>query len=149
MICQGPQVWGRLNAFQQLMLHWSELHPYNATHTYKIAGPLCAARLRTAIRKTYLANGLGIAHLAADGQSYRHATDLAPEIEILEDLEQPAECLTRHLTRELNRPFARPACRPLRFSAVDAGPRFHYVTLCYDHWLADSTAARDARTQRS
>ena len=41
MICRAPLPVGRLNAFQRVMLQWSELHPYNAAHTYRLSGPLC------------------------------------------------------------------------------------------------------------
>ena len=54
----------------------------------------------------------------------------------------PENRLAAHLARELNRPFARPRCRPFRFSVVDAGPKSHYVSLTYDHWVADSVGAR-------
>ena len=42
----------------------------------------------------------------------------------------------------MNRPFERPASHPFRFAAIDAGPQSHYVVLVYDHWVADSYAAR-------
>ncbi len=47
------------------------------------------------------------------------------------------------VTRELNRPFARPQCKPWRFSALEAGLDAHYVIVAYDHWMADSVAARN------
>ena len=142
MISKALSVGGPLNAFQKVMLQWSALHPYNATHTYKIAGSLRANDLRAAIRDTYLAHGLGIVHLSPDGQSFRHELDQAPEIAVLAGGAQPENCLAEHVTRELNRSFERPTCRPFRFNAMETDRRFHYITLCYDHWVADSTAAR-------
>jgi hypothetical protein len=142
MMCKAADAWGRMNAFQRVMYQWSGLHPYNATHTYKIAGPLELDRLRSAVRETCRFNGLGIVCVAPDGQSYRHEVDHAPDVDILMGDDHPENRLTEHLTRELNRPFARPICRPLRFSAIAAGPDYHYVSATYDHWVADSVAAR-------
>ena len=145
MICRARNPLGRLNAFQRVMLQWSELHPYNAVHTYRLAGPLRLLPLRRAIQDTFEHNGLGIAEIDPDGVWYRHEIDNSidmPEVEVIADDQSPEECLTAHLSRELNRPFGRPRCRPFRLSVVDAGPQSHYVSLVYDHWAADSVGAR-------
>jgi hypothetical protein len=143
MICNSTtDTSGRLNAFQRLMLQWSELHPYNAAHVYRIARPLDSFALVEAVRETYLAAGLGIVELDADGLSYQHRTDHLPPLEVVEGGANPDVSLAEHVTRELNRPFERPQSRPWRFSAVDAGPDAHYIVVTYDHWVADSTAAR-------
>ena len=142
MICSSNTQSGRLNAFQRLMLQWSELHPYNATHVYRLARPFAPATLAAAIRQTYRATGLGIVEVDADNHSYRYQTDHAPEIEIVDGGADPESTLTDHLTRELNRPFERPRCKPWRFSVVDAEPGAHYLIGTYDHWIADGVAAR-------
>lgn len=133
---------GRLNAMQRVMYNWSSLHPYNAIHTYKLAGPLNVKRLREAIGETYAQLGLGRVHIASDGLGYRHEADLAPEICVVPGGEDAGRRWTTHLARELNQPFERPVCRPLRFSALNAGPKAHYISATYDHWVADSVAAR-------
>jgi NRPS condensation-like uncharacterized protein len=61
---------------------------------------------------------------------------------VLWDTENPESALSDHMTRELNRPFQRPQCKPWRFSALEAEPGSHYIVLTYDHWMADSVAAR-------
>jgi hypothetical protein len=142
MICQTPIASGRLNAFQKVMLQWSSLHPYNATHTYKIAGPLRFGGLVEAVETTFRRHCLGIAHLSADGQSFRHETDIQPEVEHVAGGDDPERNLREHLNLTLNRPFERPTSHPFRFAAIDAGPQSHYVILAYDHWIADSYAAR-------
>jgi hypothetical protein len=142
MIRKLPDYPGRLNAFQRVMYQWSALHPYNATHTYQIAGPLQLERLCDAIRATYARHRMGIVHISSDRLSYRHEVDDSPEVQVLQGGEDPSSRLAEHTTRELNRPFERPSFRPLRFSVMDAGPKAHYVTTTYDHWVADSVAAR-------
>jgi hypothetical protein len=142
MACQTSTACGRLNAFQKVMLQWSSLHPYNATHVYKIAGPLRSGDLAEAVETTFRRHGLGIAHLSADGQSFRHETDTRPEVEVVAAGARPESSLTEYLSRALNRPFERPTSHPFRFAAIDAGLQWHYVVLAYDHWVADACAAR-------
>ena len=66
MIQRLPGPKGQLNAFQRLMYNWSELHPYNATHTFRLVGPARVDALHQAIRETYFLNRLGVVHLDAD-----------------------------------------------------------------------------------
>ena len=132
----------QLNAFQRMMYHWSELHPYNATHTCNIAGPLDAEKLLDAIRETYLLNGIGLTHIHPDGLTFRHEADSSPEVQVLSGGKDADGCLTDFTTRELNGPFERPTFRPMRFSVIDAGPQNHFVSLTYDHWIGDGMAAR-------
>ena len=115
MICRATIPTGRLNAFQRVMLQWSELHPYNAAHTYRLSGPLCLQSLRQAIRDAFDHNGLGVAEIDPDGVWYRHEADdesQMPEIELVAGDEPPEDRLVSHLARELNRPFERPRARP-------------------------------------
>jgi hypothetical protein len=142
MTCQAPTEGGRLNAFQKVMLQWSSLHPYSAAHVYKLAGPLRSGDLAEAVRTTLCCHGLGIARLSADGQSFRHETQSRPEVEVIAGGADPESSLRERLSRGLNQPFERPTCHPFRFTAIDAGPQLHYVMLVYDHWVADSYAAR-------
>jgi hypothetical protein len=143
MICEAmPQV-GRLNAFQRVMLQWSGLHPYNAAHTYHVAGPVRLPALQQAIRDTFELNGIGVAEINLDAGQYRHwCDDVFPEVLVSADLRSPEVQLAEQLTVELNHRFERPICRPFRFCVVDAGPESHYVTLVYDHWASDSIGAR-------
>jgi hypothetical protein len=133
---------GRLNAFQRVMRHWSELHPYNATHTYKIAGPLRLAALEEALAETYIRNGLGIVEVSPDGLSYQYHTDPNPSVEVIPAGEDADRSLESHVSKELNHPFERPRCRPIRFGVIEIGPHAHYIVVAYDHWTADSVAAR-------
>ena len=94
MKCQTPPASGRLNAFQKVMLQWSSLHPYNAVHVYKIAGPLRPGDTCEAVKATFRRHGLGIAHLSADGQSFRHETDIQPEVEVVAGGEDPESDLS-------------------------------------------------------
>jgi hypothetical protein len=142
MICPTPPVCGQLNAFQKVMLQWSSLHPYNAAHVYKIAGPLRCGDLAAAVAATFRFQGLGIAHLSEDGKSFWHETEIRPEVEVIAGGDDPETAMKEHLTRALNQSFERPVARPFRFAAIDAGPQSHYVVLVYDHWVADSCAAR-------
>ena len=143
MICLSDNRLGRLNAFQRLMLQWSELHPYNAVHVYRIARPLAYEHLVDSIRQTYRATGLGLVEINADDLTYHCQIDYAPEVAVVAGGGNSESALVDCVTRELNRPFARPQCKPWRFSALEAGLDAHYVIVAYDHWMADSVAARN------
>jgi len=142
MISSSSCAAGRLNAFQRLMLQWSELHPYNAAHIYRIAKPFSPNDLVDSIRETFQATGTGWVEIEGRGASFRHEADTEPEVAILDGREAPDVLLAEHITRELNRPFERPRCKPWRFSVVESAPDAHYLVATYDHWVADSTAAR-------
>jgi hypothetical protein len=74
---------GRLSAFQRVMYSWSELHPYNATHTYQLAGPIDGPRLRGAISADLPRLGIGVVELAADGRSFHWEPGTAEEIPVI------------------------------------------------------------------
>ncbi len=134
---------GRLNTFQRVMIQWSELHPYNATHVYRLAGPLRLDALKAAIQEANALCGLGIAEVSADRGSYWFEVDEEPpRIEVLRKEDGQPEHLATHLTRQLNSPFPRPRCRPVRFSVVPESAESHLVLATYDHWIADSVGAR-------
>ena len=142
MICKSISMSGRLNAFQKVMLHWSELHPYNAVHVYKVAGPARCGQLNDAIDEAYWLNGIGAVELEGDGESYHFEPDESPEIEVVRGFADPDGALLGRVAGELNRPFGRPRCQPIRFTLIEAGPAAHYVVATYDHWMADAFAAR-------
>jgi hypothetical protein len=133
---------GQLNAFQKVMLQWSGLHPYNAIHVYEIAGPLRGEDLTESVDATLQFHGLGAAYLSADGQSFRHAAGNQAEVEVVACGDNPEDDLNEYCRRALNRPFERPTSHPFRFAGIASGPQSHYVILAYDHWVADSHAAR-------
>jgi NRPS condensation-like uncharacterized protein len=143
MISQSADVSGRLNTFQRVMLQWSEVHPYNASHVYYLAGPLRLDALREAIREAYALNGLGIAEVSKGLHTYHFETDQdEPAIEVLRAEDGQPENLATHLTRQLNCPFARPRCQPVRFSVTADSAQSHLIVATYDHWIADSVGAR-------
>ena len=142
MTSPSPVHHGKLNVFQRLMLQWSELHPYNAVHVYKIARCLAPETFRESLRATCQAEGLGIVRLAPDGKTFCHLVDEWPEVTVLSDAIASDTILSQVISAELNRSFQRPAGKPWHFTLVDAGATSHYVVLTYDHWVADSTSAR-------
>lgn len=142
MVGISREGFGCVSAFQRLMIQWSELHPFNAAHVCKISGALRGDDLRRAVSSTFLQLGLGRAELSPDGLFYRHEADPSPEVEVVAGGETPERTLAYHVTGQLNRPFARPRCRPLRVSAVGSRLGCHYVSVAYDHWVADSVAIR-------
>jgi hypothetical protein len=142
MICFASDRVGQLNAFQRVMLQWSELCPYNAVHTYKLDGPLDTTRLQEAAREAFNFNGIGVAEIDCKYGSYRHRRDDSPVVEVIGGEGAPESRLIAHVAREINRPFERPVCRPFRICGIATEGTSHYVTLTYDHWISDSIGAR-------
>jgi hypothetical protein len=142
MICQAQNRVGRLNAFQRVMLQWTELSPYNAVHVYRLAGAADPLALAESLRATFEHSDIGAVEINEQEACYRHVCDPRPTVEIVGG-RGPAEArLSAHVAAEVNRPFARPVCKPFRVSLLDAGPESHYVILAYDHWASDSNGAR-------
>ncbi len=137
-----PRAEGRMNAFQRVMYQWSELHPYNAVHAYRIARPLDSDRLYRSMDAVYSQNGIGYVEIGSDGRSYRYERDAHPPLEIIEAGHDAQATLREVFARELNHAYERPRCRPLRISAVVSGAADHYLCVGYDHWAFDSVAAR-------
>ncbi len=133
---------GRLNAIQHMMLQWSQTHPYNACHLYKLAGRADAERLQVAVQDAFAFNRLGAVELAEDGRHYTIATGSAPDIEAPEGTGDSDDDVRRHVARALNRPFPRPRCHPLRFALIPYDANSHWLAATYDHWTADSVASR-------
>lgn len=134
---------GELNLFQRMMLHWRELHPYNAVHVAFVAGALDADRLQRAA--SGVLETAGIANFALDRRRRRFAYAGGPVLADVAIVAAPDrrgadEVLTATIERELNRPFAIGA--PLRFFAIGDAGGFH-LGLAYDHFIAggDSAAA--------
>jgi NRPS condensation-like uncharacterized protein len=124
------------------MYQWSEMHPYNAVHSYRLPGPLDLPWLEQAIRDTYAYNGLGIVVVSPDGDSFHYETSDEVDVQVIDGGEDAAARLAEHLGRELNRPFPRSRYQPLRFTVITQGCEAHYVAITYDHWVADSVGIR-------
>jgi len=138
---QRPRYPGELNLFQRMMLHWRELHPYNAVHVAFVAHALDADRLRHVACNVL--ETAGIAGFALDRRRRRFAYAGGPSladvtIVAAADHRGADEVLAATIERELNRPFAIGA--PLRFFAIEAGSGFH-LGLAYDHFIAGGDSA--------
>lgn len=132
----------RLNAIQKMMLQWSEIHPYNASHVCLLRGLGDLERLRWAVKETFHKHDLGTVEIAAGGRRYR--TEFTGELEVravAAEADRSAQ-LERLVADELNRPFARPRGCPMRFVIMPGQFDSHYLVTTYDHWTADSVSSR-------
>jgi hypothetical protein len=132
---------GRLNAFQQSMLQWDELHPYSAVHIVQVRGALAAARLRTCIERTVEERGLTHLTLDRGRGTYRYEGGPADcEIRTIAGAAGPRGALMAELERQLNlrfdctRPFS-----PFRFLVAAAEDSF-FLGLVYFHPAADAAS---------
>jgi hypothetical protein len=138
---ERPRYPGELNLFQRMMLHWRELHPYNAVHVAFVARALDAGQLQRAA--CGVLETAGLAGFALDRRRRRFAYAGGPalaDVAIIAaaDDRSTDDVLAATIERELNRPFAIGA--PLRFFAIGAAGGFH-LGLAYDHFIAGGDSA--------
>jgi hypothetical protein len=137
----GAEIAGKLNLFQRTMLRWRDLHPYNAAHAVRIAGPLEPARLEHLITRRLAA--IGVTGLALDprrGLLHREGVADTLALKVLADDGDPLAALWRELEAQLNTPFPGAGrISAVRLFAVPAGDGF-YLGLVYDHFIAGGDA---------
>ncbi len=130
---------GKLNTFQQTMLQWDELHPYNAVHVVRLLEKLDPTRLRAAIEGTLQHHGL--TNLTLQGKRARYAY-AGGRVECqIEDTAlasgEPAS-LRNEIERQLNRRFDSNAqFNPFRFF-VAPSPGSFWLGVTYFHPVADA-----------
>jgi hypothetical protein len=127
---------GRLNLFQRAMLHWRELHPYNAVHVAHVRGPMPQA-LAQRIGATLEASGLTGFSIDRARRRFRYAGGPAEvTLEVLPGGSNPFAVVCGEVERQLNLPFPLAAhANPFRFFAVTSADSFH-LGLAYDHFVA-------------
>jgi hypothetical protein len=128
---------GKLNLFQAMMLHWRELHPYNAVHVVAVAQALEPSRLKTRIEsRLETARLTGLVLDRRRGRFEYRGGPVAVELTILTGGDDALQVVEREIERQLNLPFpCDGAFVPFRFFAVDADGTFH-LGLAYDHFIA-------------
>ena len=128
---------GRLNLFQRTMLHWRELHPYNAVHVVHIQYQLPQVALAERIAAALEANGLTGFTIDAGRRWFRYEggpADVA--LEVLPGGSNPFGVVCSEVERQINLPFPLAGrANPFRFFAVTSADSFH-LGLAYDHFVA-------------
>jgi hypothetical protein len=136
---QAGDMSGRLNRFQQAMLDWNELHPYNAVHVVRVPAVLDLPRLREAIQ-TSLA-GLGLTNLSVDrvaGAFHYGGGAVVNEITLIEEGGPAGSSLATEIERQLNTTFPRSGSfNPFRFFVASQQEAFS-LGLAYFHPIADA-----------
>jgi NRPS condensation-like uncharacterized protein len=130
---------GKFNTFQQTMLQWDSMYPYNAVHIVRIPGAPDLERLRCAVNGTLESRGLTGLTLNYDQGTYCYGGSAACcEISNLDCAGSPRASLTTEIERQLNTPFvqARPFS-PFRFFVASGEDSFS-LGLAYLHAIADA-----------
>jgi protein-S-isoprenylcysteine O-methyltransferase Ste14 len=139
----GDQFPFRMNAFQQAMLRWDLLHPYNAVHAVRVAGPANVDALRDAAWEVAKQARLGEFALSYFRTAYEYRPLQFIRVQELAPGRCPQTRLAEVLTEEINTPFHGEMHHPIRwtvFNEPDEGgtPTAHYVVLCYHHAISDA-----------
>ena len=136
-----PPLQGRLNCFQQTMLDWNDLHPYNAVHGVQISSPLDPARLQSAIHGTLEFHGLTGLTLNRKQGTFQYAGGPAThEIKTIVVPDNPSEALRAEIERQVNTRFdSHGEFQPFRFFVVAEKSSFS-LGLVYFHTVADAVS---------
>lgn len=123
------------------MLHWDELHPYNAVEGVLITVAMDAGRIQRCVNVVLQARGLtGLELDAARGTFHYHGGAGVAEVRVLAGGADPRMTMAAEIERELNTPFPRGArINPFRFFAVPTGGGFWLGLSCF-HVVADTEA---------
>lgn len=129
----------RLNTFQRTMLHWNDLHPYNAVHVVRIPQALDAERLAQAINGVLKISGLTNLVLNRDQGTYCYQGVPAHcEIKSVPAGENAQAALAAEIEDQLNRGFAFVGSfNPFRFFVVPEESSF-FLGVVYFHAVADA-----------
>ena len=123
------------------MLHWNDLHPYNAINVVRIPAALDGERLGRVINNTLSAHGLtGLTLDRARGRFHYAGGPVACEIKAVDLMENRADALRGEIERQLNTAFI-PAehFNPFRFFTVPEPDGFS-LGIVYFHPIADAEA---------
>jgi hypothetical protein len=127
----------KLSIFQQAMLSWNALHPYNVVHIVRIARPLHSDRL-TAIINSHLEQA-GLTGLILDLDSRRFHYRGGPahiSLAVLPASPDPWDALLREIQTQINTRFViEPHIEPFRFFVVPDADAF-YLGLAYCHFIS-------------
>jgi len=130
---------GRLNAFQQSMLGWNDLHPYNAVHVVRIPESPEVERLKTVICRILEEKGLTGLRLDRNAGTYEYCGG-APAQDIRTLSVEPGGFagLGQEIERQLNTPFIQgERFSPFRFF-IAPGLESFSLGLVYFHPIADA-----------
>ncbi|HVP12996.1 MAG TPA: hypothetical protein VMV94_17610 [Phycisphaerae bacterium] len=129
----------RLNVFQQSMLRWDRLHPYNAVHAVRVCGPANVDAFRAAAWE--VAKGAGLGEFAVNyfHTAYEYRPLQFVRVQEVVPGRSAEERLAEVMTEEINTPFHGDMHHPIRWTVFnEPGGEAHYVVLCYHHAVSDA-----------
>lgn len=121
-----------LNSFQQIMLKWTALAPYNAGHVMEVPGSPQIDKWERIVLETIQEIKLGLPQINKNRVSFAPINQLK--------IKKINENLNAHIAKELNQPFAENDF-PIRFFCLQESDHY-YIGAIYDHWLSDSYSMR-------
>jgi protein-S-isoprenylcysteine O-methyltransferase Ste14 len=129
----------RLNVFQQSMLRWDRLHPYNAVHAVRICGPANVDALRAAAWEVAKSAALGEFAVNYFRTAYEYRPLQFVRVQELAPGQSAEARLAEVMTEEINTPFHGDMHHPIRWTVFnEPGGEAHYVVLCYHHVVSDA-----------
>jgi len=138
---QTPPSGAPLNYFQQAMLLWDEVHPYNAVHAVRLPGRVDLEVLQRAVAEACRDAGLGEIHLDRFLCRYSRGAPIDIGVERLPPAERTDDALRGVLAARLNEPFPRGPHHPIRWAVLEEpSGETHHVVLSYHHVVCDAAS---------
>ncbi len=129
----------RFNMFQQAMLRWDRLHPYNAVHAVRVDGRADVDELRAAAWEVAQRVGLGELAVNLRGTAYEYRPLQFVRVQELAAAPSVEQRLDDVLTEEINAGFPGEMHHPVRWTVFnEADGQAHWVLLCYHHAISDA-----------
>ncbi len=135
----GGQYPFRFNVFQQAMLRWDQLHPYNAVHSVRVRGRADVDALRAAAWEVSKSAELGELALSYFRTAYEYRPLQFVYVQEVAPGRSAEARLAEIMTEEINTPFHGDMHHPIRWTVFnEPGGKAHYVVLCYHHAISDA-----------
>lgn len=135
----GGQYPYRFNLFQQSMLKWDKLHPYNAVHVVRVLGPARTDALRSAAWEVAKKAELGELAINMFRTAYEYRPLQVVRVQELSPGRSDHARLQEIISEEINTPFCGTVHHPIRWTVFnEADGRAHYIVLCYHHAISDA-----------
>ena len=133
----------RMNLFQEAMVLWEELHPYNACHIVRLKGKVNETSLYEAIKEACRFSGLGNLTVDKKNRCYHYEPQLNIELFAIERRNNPLQAMEKAVTAEMNRPFPSGPHHPIRWYYLNDPQSYsHFLIVAYQHLAADSFSMR-------
>jgi NRPS condensation-like uncharacterized protein len=131
----------KLNLFQQVMVLWEEVCPYNAACVVHLRGRAEFTALREAIQESCRLSGVGKLLLNGDRKTYYYEPVDTIPLDQIQRGDSIMETLCQVVTERINTPFPSRPHHPIRWAVLDdSHTNTHFFLIVWRHLAADAVS---------